>query len=70
MRDLSAAAEWNNQQLNIAHCEWSDGMGSFAGRANWHVEGSSASMQARSSLDFKAFLDAFGLCVAVSSIEF
>src|SRR5213596_476701 len=61
MRDLSAAAEWNNQVLNIAHCEWSDGMGSFAGRANWQVEGSSASMQARSSLDLKAFLDAFGL---------
>ena len=37
MRDLSAAAEWNNQLLNIAHCEWSDGMGSFAGRASWNV---------------------------------
>ena len=32
MRDLSTVAEWNNQQLNIAHCEWNDGMGSFAGR--------------------------------------
>src|SRR5882724_7180062 len=70
IRDLSAAAEWSNQHLNIAHCEWSDGMGSFAGRANWNVEGSSASMQARSSLDLKAFLDAFGLGVPVASIEF
>src|SRR6266571_202564 len=34
MRDLSAAAEWNNQQLNIAHCEWSDRKGSFVGRAD------------------------------------
>src|SRR6266568_4423664 len=24
MRDLSAVAEWNDQHLNIAHCEWSD----------------------------------------------
>src|SRR5436305_2803156 len=43
MRDLSAVAEWNNQQLTIAHCEWSDDMGSFAGRVNGKVEGSSAS---------------------------
>ena len=70
MRDLSAAAEWNNQQLNIAHCEWSDGMGNFAGRANWNVQGSSASLQARSSLDLKAFLDAFGLSEPVASIDF
>src|SRR5207253_7047465 len=58
MRDLSAVAEWNNQQLTIAHCEWSDDMGSFAGRVNWNVQGSSASFQTRSSLDLKAFLDA------------
>src|SRR5215471_5752366 len=37
MRDLSAAAEWNSQQLTIAHCEWTDSVGSFAGRANWNV---------------------------------
>ena len=70
MRELSGVAEWNNQQLAIAHCEWSDGMGSFAGRANWNVEGSSASFQARSSLDLKAFLDAFGLGEPLASIEF
>jgi len=69
MRDLSAAAEWNNQQLTIAHCEWNDGMGSFAGRANWNVEGNRASFQARSSLDLKAFLDAFGLAGPLASIE-
>jgi hypothetical protein len=70
MRDLSAAAEWNNQQLNIAHCEWSDDMGSFAGRANWNVEASSASFQARSSLDLRALLDAFGLSEPLASVEF
>jgi hypothetical protein len=70
MRDLSGVAEWNNQQLSIAHCEWSDGMGSLAGRANWNVGGTSASFQARSSLDLKAFLDAFGLGEPLASIEF
>src|SRR5882762_295411 len=70
IRDLSLAAEWNNQQLNVAHCEWSDGIGSFAGRANWNVQASSASFQTRSSLDLKAFLDAFGLGEPFASIEF
>jgi hypothetical protein len=70
MRDLSAVAEWNHQRLNVAHCEWSDGMGSFAGRANWNVEGGSVSFQARSSLDLKAFLDAFGLGEPLASIDF
>jgi hypothetical protein len=70
MTDLSAAAEWNNQQLNVGHCEWSDWMGSFAGRANWNVEGSNASFQVRSSLDLKAFLDAFGLREPLASIDF
>src|SRR6266496_2800701 len=70
MRDLSAAAEWNDHHLNIAHCEWSDDMGSFAGRVNWNVQGSSASFQTRSSLDLKAFLDAFGLGEPFVSVEF
>jgi hypothetical protein len=70
MRDLSAAAEWNDQHLNIAHCEWSDGKGNFAGRADWNRETNSANFQAHSSLDLKAFLDAFGLGEPIAGIEF
>jgi hypothetical protein len=70
MRDLSADIEWNNHQLNLSHCEWTDGMGNFAGRANWNVQGSSANFQARSSLNLKAFLDAFGLGEPLANIEF
>ena len=70
IRDLSAAAEWNNERLNIAHCELSDDMGSFAGRANWNVRGSSAHLQARSNLDLKRFLDALGMSEAVADLEF
>src|SRR5437667_1268048 len=70
LRDLSAAAEWNNQRLNIAHCEWSDGKGNFVGRADWNRETNSASFQARSSLDLKGFLDAFGLGEPLAGIDF
>jgi AsmA-like C-terminal region len=70
MRDLSAAAEWNNQHLNIAHCEWSDRNGSFAGRADWNSETNTANFEARSSLNLKAFLDAFGLGGPFAGTEF
>jgi hypothetical protein len=70
MQGLSAAAEWNNQRLNIAHCEWSDGKGNFAGRGGWNRETGSANFQIRSSLDLKAFLDAFGLGEPVAGIQF
>jgi hypothetical protein len=70
MKDLSAAFEWNDQHLNIAHCEWSDGKGNFAGRADWNRETNRANFQARSSLDLKAFLAAFGLGQPLAGIEF
>jgi hypothetical protein len=70
MRDLSAAAEWNNQHLNIAHCEWSDRNGRFAGRADWNSKTNTANFEARSSLNLKAFLDAFGLGGPFAGTEF
>src|SRR5262249_57683674 len=50
--------------------EWSDGKGSFAGRADWNRETNSADFQVRSSLDLKAFLDAFELGEPLAGIEF
>ncbi len=70
MRDLSAAVEWNDQHLNVTRCEWSDGMGSFAGRADWNPQSSTANFQVRSSLDLKAFLDAFGLGASLADMTF
>jgi hypothetical protein len=70
MRDLSAAAEWNNQHLNIAHWQWSDSKGDFAGRADWNRETNSANFQLHSSLDLKAFVDAFGLGEPIAGMEF
>ncbi len=70
MRDLSAAAEWNDQRLNVTHCEWSDDMGTFAGRADWDQQGNHANFQVRSSLNLKTFLDAFGLREPVADMTF
>src|SRR6266478_5762693 len=70
MRDLSAAVEWNDQHLNVTHCEWSDGVGGFDGRADWNLESSTANFQVRSSLDLKAFLDAFGLGASLADMTF
>src|SRR5215475_10355106 len=68
--NLSAAAEWNNQRLDIAHCEWSDSKGTFAGRGDWKREGNTVKFQIHSTLNLKAFLDAFGVGGPTSDLEF
>src|SRR6266705_3017793 len=51
IRNLSAAADWSDQHLDVTQCEWSDGRGSLAGDGNWSRETNSANFQLRSSLD-------------------
>ena len=68
--NLSAAAEWNNQRLDIAHCEWSDGKGTFAGRGDWNRESNTAKFQIHSTLNLKTFLDAFGVGEPIADVEF
>src|SRR5260370_32285974 len=70
MRGLFAAAEWSNQHLNITQCEWNDGRGNFAGRADWSRQGNRANFQVRSNLDLKIFLDAFDLGGPLAHITF
>src|SRR5215813_4465545 len=70
INNLSAAAEWNNQRLDIAHCEWSDGKGAFAGRGDWSRETNTAKFQIHSTLDLKGFLNAFGLGKPMADVEF
>src|SRR5213083_121148 len=70
INNLSAAAEWNNQRLDIAHCEWSDGKGAFAGRGDWNRESNTAKFQIHSTLNLKGFLDAFGVGEPMAGIEF
>src|SRR6266568_3125060 len=70
IRNVSAGAEWRDQRLNITRCEWNDGGGSFAGRADWSRQGNRANFQMRSSLDLKIFLDAFDLGGPLADITF
>jgi len=70
IRDFSAAAEWNNQRLDIAHCQWSDGKGSLAGSGDWNWKSNAAKFQIQSSLDLKPFLAAFGLGEPLKDTEF
>jgi len=70
IRNFSALAEWNHQHLDVTHCEWGDGMGGFAGRAEWDRQSNSATFQVRSSLDLKTFLDALGLGGPLADLAF
>ncbi|MEY2558084.1 MAG: hypothetical protein QOE34_1509 [Verrucomicrobiota bacterium] len=69
MKNLSVAAEWTNQTLSINHCEWSDSAGNLSGRASWSRETKIADFQARSTLDAKQFLDAFGFGALVTDLS-
>ena len=60
MSNVSVAAEWANQTLQIKQCSWSDSVGSFSGRASWNRQAKAAEFQGRSTLDAKRFLDAAG----------
>lgn len=60
MADLSIAAEWANQTLQIKQCTWRDNAGNFSGRASWNRETNAAEFQGRSTLDAKRFLEAVG----------
>jgi len=70
INNLSAGAEWNNQQLDIGHCEWSDSKGTFAARGDWNRESNTAKFQIHSTLNLKAFLGAFGVGGPIADVEF
>lgn len=61
LKSVFAAAEWSEQRLSVTQCEWSDRAGTFSGRGSWSRENGMADFQARSSIDAKQFLEAFGL---------
>jgi AsmA-like C-terminal region len=70
IRNLFVAAEWKDQHLDVTQCEWSDQLGSFAGRADWNQQSNRAKFQMRSSLDLRVFLDAFELSGPLADVTF
>jgi hypothetical protein len=59
-KDVSIAAEWTNQTLNITQCQWSDHAGNFSGRTSWSRETGAADFQTHSTIDLSQFLVTFG----------
>jgi hypothetical protein len=68
--DLSATAEWTAQKLILRQCEWHDDAGVLAARAEWSRQTGAANFQARSTLNLKLFLDAFGFEQLFESLSF
>ena len=70
IRNLSVAAEWRDQHLDVTQCEWRDQLGSFAGRADWDRQSNRANLRLRSSLDLRLFFDAFELSGPFADVTF
>jgi hypothetical protein len=70
IRNLSAAAEWKDQRLDVSQCEWTDHLGSFAAWADWNQHSGRANFQIRSSLDLRDFLDAFEFSGPLADVKF
>jgi AsmA-like C-terminal region len=70
MKNLYAAAEWSDQRLNFTQCEWRDEAGALSGSAVWNRQNGAAAFQARSTLDLKAFLEAFGFPQLLEDAQF
>jgi hypothetical protein len=60
MRDFSAAAEFSNQVLRLTGCQWTDNAGAFSAGGSWSRQSNEAKFEARSNIDLKGFLEAFG----------
>jgi hypothetical protein len=70
MRDFIAAAEWNNQTLNVTRCEWNDPMGGLTATANWSRQTNQGNFEVRSSLDLKTLLDAADMPEPLADVTF
>jgi hypothetical protein len=70
MRDLLASIEFADQRLSITQFTWKDSAGAFLGRGNWSRQTQEMNFQARSNIDLKSFLAAFGLAEALNDATF
>ncbi len=70
IKAFSAAGDWSEQKLNLTQLEWTDAGGSFASRATWNALTNEVEFQARSSVNAKQFLEAFGFGKALADAAF
>ena len=69
-RDLIGTAEYADQRLTVNELRWTDASGAFSAKADWNRQSGDAEFQARSSIDVKAALNAFGLGAMLSDATF
>jgi hypothetical protein len=62
--------EWKDRKLNIAQFTWTDSAGEFNARASWSALTKEADLQAQSSVNAKAALEAFGFANLVRDLTF
>ncbi len=70
LHDFTASLEFSNQFLSLTRCQWSDAAGQFSAGGTWSRENNEARFQARSSIDLKGFLEAFGFGKLLSDLTF
>ena len=69
-QSLDGAATYADQRFTLNELRWEDRTGSFSARGNWDRQSAQAEFQARSTINLKSFLDAFGLGSALSDAAF
>lgn len=67
---LLAAATYAEQRFTLNELRWHDGRGEFSAQGNWDRQTAQAEFQARSSINLKSLLDAFGFGTALSGATF
>lgn len=70
MRDLVATLEFADQRLSITQFKWDDAAGTFFGSGSWSRQTQGTTFQARSHIDLKSFLAAFGLPELLADASF
>jgi hypothetical protein len=70
MRDLIATAEFAEQRLSLTQFEWKDAAGGFVGRGSWSRQTRAMNFQARSNIDLKSCLEAFGFGKTLADVTF
>lgn len=59
-RSLRLSGEFADQTLSLTQCEWQDDFGMLKASGLWHRANGQIQLQARSSLNLRELLDAFG----------
>jgi AsmA-like C-terminal region len=69
-RALHLAAEFADQTFSLTQCDWQDDFGALKASGLWHRANGQIQFQARSSLNLRELLDAFGAGAALNDFAF